>query len=108
MKVTTIGRKVSLKDNFLQRVEDRLGKLDKFFSENAEATVTVTVELLKTPIEGSVSSSIGVKLEAMPVEPGKEGTSEGIKDSDQNPVLLLQSLRHIISHSLLNNMLQYP
>ena len=44
MKVTTIGRKVSLKDNFLQRVEDRLGKLDKFFSENAEATVTVTVE----------------------------------------------------------------
>ena len=45
MKVTTIGRKVSLKDNFLQRVEDRLGKLDKFFSDNAEATVTVTVSL---------------------------------------------------------------
>jgi len=44
MKVTTIGRKVSLKDNFLNRVEDRLGKLDKFFSDNAEATVTVTVE----------------------------------------------------------------
>lgn len=44
MKATTIGRKVSLKDNFLQRVEDRLGKLDKFFSDNAEATVTVTVE----------------------------------------------------------------
>ncbi len=44
MKVTTIGRKVSLKDNFLTRVEDRLGKLDKFFSDNAEATVTVTVE----------------------------------------------------------------
>ncbi len=44
MKVTTIGRKVSLKDNFLQRVEDRLDKLDKFFSDNAEATVTVTVE----------------------------------------------------------------
>ena len=44
MKITTKGRKVSLKDNFLQRVEDRLGKLDKFFSDNAEATVTVTVE----------------------------------------------------------------
>ncbi|MBQ8604394.1 MAG: ribosome-associated translation inhibitor RaiA [Oscillospiraceae bacterium] len=44
MKVTTIGRKVSLKDNFLNRVEDRLGKLDKFFTDNAEATVTVTVE----------------------------------------------------------------
>ena len=44
MKVTTIGRKVSLKDNFMNRVEDRLGKLDKIFSDNAEATVTVTVE----------------------------------------------------------------
>ncbi len=44
MKVTTIGRKVSLKENFLGKVEDRLGKLDKFFSDNAEATVTVTVE----------------------------------------------------------------
>lgn len=44
MKVTTIGRKVSLKDNFLQRVDTRLAKLDKFFSDQATATVTVTVE----------------------------------------------------------------
>lgn len=44
MKITTIGRKVSLKDNFLRKVDEKLGKLDKFFSDNATATVTVTVE----------------------------------------------------------------
>ena len=44
MKVTTIGRKVSLKDAFLERVDNKLAKLDKFFSDNAAATVTVTVE----------------------------------------------------------------
>lgn len=44
MKVTCTGRKVNLKDTFLQRVEKKLAKLDKFFSDNAEAQVTVTVE----------------------------------------------------------------
>ena len=50
-----------------------------------KTTVTVTVEMLKTPIEESVSSNVGVKLEAMPVEPGKEGTSEGTNDFSQTP-----------------------
>ena len=49
-------------------------------------TVTVTVELTKTPIEGEVSSTIGVVLTAMPVEPGKEGTSSDINDFSQVPV----------------------
>ena len=44
MKVTCTGRKVTLKDTFLQRVDKKLAKLDKFFSDNAEAQVTVTVE----------------------------------------------------------------
>lgn len=44
MKVTCTGRKVGLKDSFVQRVEKKLAKLDKFFSDNAEANVTVTVE----------------------------------------------------------------
>ena len=48
-------------------------------------TVKVTVELTKTPIAGSVNSTIGVRLTAMPVEPGKEGTSEGINASSQTP-----------------------
>lgn len=44
MKITCTGRKVSLKDAFIERVEKRLKKLDKFFSPDAEAGVTVTVE----------------------------------------------------------------
>ncbi len=44
MKTTCTGRKVSLKDSFTDQVTKRLDKLDKFFSENAEAHVTVTVE----------------------------------------------------------------
>ncbi|MEG0803395.1 MAG: ribosome-associated translation inhibitor RaiA [Pygmaiobacter sp.] len=44
MKVTTAGRKVALKQNFIDRAQDRLAKLDKFFSEDASAQITVTVE----------------------------------------------------------------
>lgn len=44
MKITCTGRKVSLKDSFIQRVETKLAKLNKFFSDSAEANVTVTVE----------------------------------------------------------------
>ena len=44
MKITCTGRKVNLKDAFIQRVETKLAKLDIFFSDSAEANVTVTVE----------------------------------------------------------------
>ncbi len=44
MKVTTAGRKVALKQSFIDRAQERLAKLDKFFSEDASAQVTVTVE----------------------------------------------------------------
>ena len=48
-------------------------------------TVTVTVEVTKTPIKESVNATIGVQIEAMPVQPGEEGTSEGINGSSQTP-----------------------
>ena len=38
-------------------------------------TVTVIIELIKTPLSESVSSTIGVQLTATPVQPGEEGTS---------------------------------
>ena len=44
MKITCTGRKVTLKAAFLERVEKKLAKLDKFFSDDAQAQVTVTVE----------------------------------------------------------------
>ena len=48
-------------------------------------TVTVTVRLTKTPIDGNVSTNIDIDLTAMPVQPGEEGTSEGVNDYAQAP-----------------------
>ena len=44
MKVKTIGRKVNLKQNFTDMATKRLQKFDRFFNDEADATVTVTVE----------------------------------------------------------------
>ena len=44
MKISCTGRKVALKDAFLERVDAKLDKLDKFFSPDVQAQVTVTVE----------------------------------------------------------------
>ncbi len=44
MNIICTGRKVNLKESFEERVEKRLAKFDKLFSEEAEAKVTVTVE----------------------------------------------------------------
>ncbi|MBR3614723.1 MAG: leucine-rich repeat domain-containing protein [Clostridia bacterium] len=61
-------------------------EIDKTSLVAGEATtLTVTVELTKTPITESVRATIGVQLEAIPVQPGEEGTSEGINGSSQTP-----------------------
>lgn len=44
MKITIVGRKVNLRNNFKELVERKLSKFDRIFDEDAVATVTVTVE----------------------------------------------------------------
>lgn len=45
MKVTTVGRKINLRNNFIEKVEKRMAKFDRYFDDdNATATVTATVE----------------------------------------------------------------
>lgn len=56
-------------------IEPRLAKTSLIAGE--KTTLTVTVELLKTPIEDTVSSTIKVQLTANPVQPGDEGNSGG-------------------------------
>lgn len=51
MKYNIIGRKVNLRDNFKERVNKKLGKFEKIFSDDAEATVTVTVEKNRQTVE---------------------------------------------------------
>ena len=54
MKYNIIGRKVNLRDNFKERVYKKLGKFEKIYSENAEATVTVTVEKNRQTVEVTI------------------------------------------------------
>ncbi|MEG2769957.1 MAG: ribosome-associated translation inhibitor RaiA [Oscillospiraceae bacterium] len=54
MRINTTGRKVSLKQPFIDRVEKRMSKLDKFFTGEAEAQVTVTVEKERQTVEITV------------------------------------------------------
>lgn len=54
MKITCTGRKVTLKDAFLERVDAKLKKLDKFFSDAGQAQVTVTVEKNRQTVELTV------------------------------------------------------
>lgn len=51
MKITYTARKVNLRDNFKERVEKKLAKFNKIFSEDAEAHVVVTVEKNRQTVE---------------------------------------------------------
>ncbi len=51
MKITIVGRKVNLRNNFRELVEKKLQKFDRIFDEDAEATVTVTVERNRQTVE---------------------------------------------------------
>ncbi len=56
MKISMFGRKVNLKKNFTDKVEKRLAKLDKFFDDDAEAQLNVTVATGRQTVEVTVKS----------------------------------------------------
>ena len=51
MKITIIGRKVTLRDNFKELATRKLMRFDRIFVEDAEANVTVTVERNRQTVE---------------------------------------------------------
>ena len=61
-------------------VKSELGKTSLVAGEMT--TVTVTVELTKTLISNSATSDIGIEIIAVPVEPGKEGSSGVIEEPE--------------------------
>ena len=63
MKVLCTGRRVSLKPSFIELAEKKLAKLDKFFPEEAQAQVTVTVEKSGQTVEITLRSD-GLTLRA--------------------------------------------
>lgn len=44
MKITTIGRKCTIRDSFKDHAEKKLKKVERFFGDSAEAKITATVE----------------------------------------------------------------
>ena len=54
MKIKFTGRKVNLRDSFKERVEKKLAKYDRFFGDDAEANVTVTLEKNRQTVEITV------------------------------------------------------
>ena len=57
MKINYIARKVTLKDNFKERVEKKLKKYSRVFSDSAEATVTVTVYKNRQTVEITINDN---------------------------------------------------
>lgn len=51
MKIEYTARKVNLRDNFKEKVEKKLKKFSKMFSDDATAKVTVTVEKNRQTVE---------------------------------------------------------
>ncbi|MCQ2472324.1 MAG: ribosome-associated translation inhibitor RaiA [Clostridia bacterium] len=56
MKTTIIGRKCTPKDSFKLHAEKKLAKIEKFFSDEAEAKITVTVEKPEQIVELTIKS----------------------------------------------------
>ncbi len=57
MKITYTARKVTLKDNFKERVEKKLKKYDRVFSDDAEAMVKVTVYKNRQTVEITINDN---------------------------------------------------
>lgn len=51
MKITTVGRKFHVTDDLKEKVEKKLSKLDKFFSDEASANVTMRSQKNKEILE---------------------------------------------------------
>lgn len=54
MKITYVARKVTLNDNFKDRVEKKLSKFDRIFSDQAEAHVVVTKYTNRQKVEVTI------------------------------------------------------
>ena len=88
MKVTCTGRRVTLKPSFIELAEKKLAKLDKFFSEEAQAQVTVTVEKSRQTVELTLRSGT-LTMRA-------EKAAERMEDALSDAVDLL--VRRVIKH----------
>ena len=55
MKITIVGRRFNVTDDLKSKVELKLGKLDKFFDDQANANVTMRAERNKEILETTIT-----------------------------------------------------
>lgn len=96
MKITCIGRKVTLKTPFIEKMEKKLSKFNKFFSDEAEATVKVTVEKDWQTVEVTILDQ-GISIRA---EKSARQMEEAI-----DPVIDILSSRIVRNRKRLNDRL---
>ncbi|MGI6030432.1 MAG: ribosome hibernation-promoting factor, HPF/YfiA family [Eubacteriales bacterium] len=66
MKVTILGKKMDISDNFRGKIEKKLSKLDKFFHDDADVRVLLTDVKGKQKVEVTIVS-LGVMYRAQEV-----------------------------------------
>ena len=54
MRITITGKNIELTDGLKEAVEDRLSKLEKYFTPETEAHVTLSVEKERQKIEVTI------------------------------------------------------
>ncbi len=55
MNITVVGRKCTPRENFKERAEKKLQKIDRFFGEDTSAKVTATVEKTSQTVEVTIN-----------------------------------------------------
>ncbi len=71
MNITVTGRKVTVKDTFKEMIAKELKKLDRFFEDDADAKVTVTVEANRQTVEITIRAG-GIVYRAEQTAPRME------------------------------------
>lgn len=79
MNITIRSRKTTVKDPFRDRVQKKLGKLDRFFDDTAEAIVTISCESERETVEVTVQSG-GMYYRAEKTTPDRMDSLEAVVD----------------------------
>ncbi|MGF0040021.1 ribosome hibernation-promoting factor, HPF/YfiA family [Peptoniphilaceae bacterium SGI.131] len=64
MKIKYVGKNISIRDNFKEQVEKKLGRLDKYFHEDIEATASFSVHGNFKTVEVTIWLKSGTILRA--------------------------------------------
>lgn len=80
MNINITARKTSIKDSFRDRVEKKLSKFDRFFDDNAQASVIVTNERERETVEVTVQSR-GMLFRAEKTTDDRLDSLEAVVDS---------------------------